>query len=261
MPKSLSTSAIVLRRISYGDDDLILSLITPDGGKQSAIAKSAKKSRKRFAGILEPFTILDVVLTFGRGRKGLPILKEAVLSRPFQTIGPDVLKAAYASYWVELIDSWLEDANTDKETYCLLGEALDYLDTDRMPAVDLSVLFQIRFISAAGYAPNLVSCGSCGKALDDIVPNRAAFSIRKGSLICDACNPRFPKSTLLSKGTIKQLLWMASGDMAKASKIRLTPAAREESIGLLERFIPYHLGKEPKSLAFLRSIRKDTQKE
>jgi len=260
MPKSFSTSAIVLRRINYGDNDLILSLITPDRGRQSAIAKSAKKSRKRFAGILEPFSVLDVVLTFGRGKKGLPILKEAVLSHPFQSIAADVLKAAYASYWAELVDSWLEDASADTAMYRLLGNALNYLDTDKMPAADLSVLFQIRFISSAGYAPDLMSCSGCGKGLDDMVPNRVSFSIRKGSLICDACSPRFQKGILLSKGTIRQLLWMSGGNMAKASKMRLSATAREESISLLERFIPYHLGRQPKSLAFLRTIRRDMQK-
>jgi recombinational DNA repair protein (RecF pathway) len=58
---SLSTPAIILRRIEYGDFDLILSFLTLEKGKLSAIAKSARKSTKRFGGILELFAALDIL--------------------------------------------------------------------------------------------------------------------------------------------------------------------------------------------------------
>ena len=52
---SLSTPAILLRRIEFGDYDLIVTLFTLAQGKTSAIAKSAKKSVKRFPGCWSPF--------------------------------------------------------------------------------------------------------------------------------------------------------------------------------------------------------------
>ncbi|MBW1745923.1 MAG: DNA repair protein RecO [Deltaproteobacteria bacterium] len=58
---SFSTPAIVLRRIDFGDYDLIVSFFTLNKGKISVIAKSAKKSVKRFSGVLEPFSVLEVV--------------------------------------------------------------------------------------------------------------------------------------------------------------------------------------------------------
>ena len=57
---SFSTPAIILRRIDFGDYDLIVTIFTLNKGKISVIAKSAKKSKKRFAGILELFSVLDV---------------------------------------------------------------------------------------------------------------------------------------------------------------------------------------------------------
>ena len=56
----LKTSAILLRRVDYGDADLILTMFSEDRGKVSVIAKHAKKSRRRFAGILELFSVLDI---------------------------------------------------------------------------------------------------------------------------------------------------------------------------------------------------------
>ncbi|MDM8553033.1 DNA repair protein RecO, partial [Desulfobacterales bacterium HSG2] len=84
---TFSTSAIMLRRIDFGDYDLIITFLTLDMGKVSVIAKSAKRSKKRFAGILELFSVLQVVCSRGRG---LPVLQEAVLRDPFIKIRSDI---------------------------------------------------------------------------------------------------------------------------------------------------------------------------
>jgi DNA repair protein RecO (recombination protein O) len=105
---SISTPAILLRRLDYGDFDLILTFLSLQRGKISLIAKSAKKSTKRFAGTLELFSLLEVVYSTGRGH-GLPVLQEAVLQSPFSAIRDDIKKTAYASYWCELINKWMEE--------------------------------------------------------------------------------------------------------------------------------------------------------
>ena len=103
-----TTPAIVLRRRSYGDYDLILTMLTRDFGKQTMIAKSAKKSTKRFGGVLEPFSSLQIVYRSGRG-KGMPVLEEATLINPFGEIRSNIVSTAYASYWSELIVLWIEE--------------------------------------------------------------------------------------------------------------------------------------------------------
>jgi len=65
----------------------------------------------------------------------------------------------------------------------------------------------------------------------------------------------------LTKGTVKQLLWVESGNLAKAGRIKFTPAALMESTEFLEDFISYHLGKNPRSLKFLRQIRNSKFRE
>ena len=81
----IATPAVLLRRVDYGDFDVILTLFTEAAGKISVIAKHAKKSKKRFAGVLELFTVLKVTCQTGR-RTGLLILQEAHLEEPFTGI-------------------------------------------------------------------------------------------------------------------------------------------------------------------------------
>ena len=72
-----SSPAILLRRMDYGDFDVIITFFTLQRGKLSLIAKAAKKSTKRFAGILELFSVLELVVAAGRGR-GLSLHSGAV---------------------------------------------------------------------------------------------------------------------------------------------------------------------------------------
>ena len=60
MPAPLTTPAIVLRSWSFGESDKIVSFLTESHGKLTGIAKGAKRSRKRFANSLEPFSLVNL---------------------------------------------------------------------------------------------------------------------------------------------------------------------------------------------------------
>jgi len=45
--------------------------------------------------------------------------------------------------------------------------------------------------------------------------------------------------------------------LSRAARMKFSPAAILESLDFLERFVPYHLGRQPRSLKVLRQLRKD----
>jgi DNA repair protein RecO (recombination protein O) len=249
-----STPAILLRRIDYGDFDLIVTFFSLERGKISLIAKSAKKSSKRFAGVLELFSVVELVGSTARGRS-LSVLQEAVLTYPFSSIRTDIKKTAYASYWCELINNWVEENRRQVQLYYLLQHALSQLDSGSLPASGLSVLFQMRLLNLSGHAPNLRSCARCQKVLESIQHNQVFFVIAKGGILCQECASGPAGHIPLSKGTIKQLIWVEGGDLTKASRMRFTSQALQEGLEFLEAFVPYILGNPPQSLKFLRQIR------
>jgi len=250
-----STPAILLHRLDYGDFDLILTFLSLERGKISLIAKSAKKSTKRFAGILELFSLIEVVGSTGRDR-GLPVLQEAILRSPFSTIRDDIRKTAYASYWCELINKWVEENRKQAQLYYLLRHVLNQLDSGAAMAEELSVLFQMRMLTLSGYGPNLRQCARCQKQLESIQLKQIVFDISKGGILCDSCAVGTGGRIRLSKGTIKQLNWIKSGDLKKASRMRFGSQALEEGLDFLETFVPYAMGLQPRSLKFLKQIRK-----
>ena len=253
MPQ-FSSPAILIRRLDYGDYDLIITFLTQHRGKITSIAKSAKRSTKRFGGVLELFSLLDIVISEKRG-KGLSVLTEASLSQPLSKIRSDINKTAYASYWVELINEWMEVGEKHPKLYHLLRYVLEELDLGETPEEALSILFQMRLLTMAGLAPNLKECCICGTKVENMKNNRVNINPVKGGLVCENCVGGGLGRIRLSKGTIKQLLWIERGDLKKAVRIRFNQDTINESLEFLETFVPYHLESEPRSLKFLRQIR------
>lgn len=249
-----ASPAILIRRLDYGDYDLILTFLTQERGKVTAIAKSAKKSAKRFSGILELFYLLDIVVK--GGTKGMPVLSEASLLDPMENIGADIERTAYASYWAELVFDWVELGQRQDSLYELLAFVLRGLNSGNISGDVLSILFQMRFLSLSGLCPNLNQCSACFSDVEDVGRSPLNVDLAAGGLVCESCAPYAPDAGCLSKGTVKQLRWMNEGNMEKAMRMRFSRQALRESRTFLEAFVPYHLGKEPKSLRFLRRIRK-----
>jgi len=252
-----STPAIVLRRTDFGDFDVILTLFTQSDGKITVIAKSAKKSTRRFPGVLELFSAIDAVCRRSRG-KGIPVLQEANLVKAHPVIRTDFRKTAYASYWAELVYNWVEDNYQQVPLYHLLIHVLSALDGGSTPEAILHLLFQIRLLALTGHRPGLKHCSRCRKPIEDMGRDKVTVDMQRGGILCPDCAPASSSRMLLARGTIKQLLWLENGPFAKAARLKFSPPALEEGTEFVEAFVLYHLGRPPRSLKFLRQIRKDS---
>lgn len=255
------TDAILLRKIEYGDHDYIITFLTRSRGKICVIAKNAKKSVKRFSGALDLFSVNHIQCRFPKKNKdSLTILAQTDLENGFVNIRYDVFKTTYACYWVELINLWLEEGKKQTELYDLLFFVLDMLNQSDIRMEVLSLLFQIRFMGISGFSPHLEACGNCSTPVDDIHQKNVYFDFKEGGIICGNCLKKKPGSGHgmgVSKGTLKQLVWINTADIQRADRIKSALFAIKEGQILLESFIPFHIGREFKSLKFLRQLRRD----
>jgi DNA repair protein RecO (recombination protein O) len=91
--------------------------------------------------------------------------------------------------------------------------------------------------------------------MDQFQGSSVAFDVRRGGILCEKCYPGKQGHLFLSKGTIKFLAWVLNAPLEKLHRLRFSNQAIEESLRMLETFVPYHLGKETKSLKFLKQVR------
>ena len=254
-----STDAILLRKIEYGDHDFIISFLTRSKGKISVIAKNAKKSVKRFTGALDLFSVNQIHCAYPKKKNnGLMILSQADLENGFGNIRYDVFKTAYAGFWVELTHFWLEEGKPQPELFDLLFFSLDMLNSGIISGEVIHLLFQIRFMALSGFEPNIEYCGCCKTPLDMIEQNKVLFDFKEGRIICQNCIKRESRhGRAVSKGTLKQLFWINKNDVNRVDRIKFSGLAIKEGEGLLESFIPFHIGREFKSLQFLKRLRQE----
>jgi len=254
---SFSCQAIIIRSIQYGDSDLIINFLTDNMGKISAIAKYAKKSIKRFQGALELFNKLNIIIKPVKNKNPL-ILQEASIIQPFENIRSSIIHTAYASYFAEIINSWLEEKYDQKATYDLLNNILEELDKGEINPIIISILFQMHFLTITGIKPNLLTCIKCKRHIDDIKELEIFFNLKKGSIICPNCSKKSDNIVLIKK-SIKELNWISNVDFETAKRIRPSHETTINAINFLENFLPYYLEKQPKSLIFIKNLRKNKQ--
>jgi len=177
------TDAILLRAIDYRDADKIVTLLTADSGRISALARGARRSQKRFGGALQPYCLIRVEVGVGRGT--LDRLAQATVSRPFVGILSSLRKMALAGSAMEVIRRATPENEADPRTFETAVELLEQLEgaDDALPAYLHA--FTLRFLAVTGLAPSLDECCGCGKRCAD--GQAGYFDVSRGGVICRAC--------------------------------------------------------------------------
>jgi DNA repair protein RecO (recombination protein O) len=181
VPGSLKTEGIVLRSLRYGEADRILHLYTPNRGRISAIAKGVRRAKSRFGGRLEPFFRLDLILYEGRSDLLTVTNAETVAAHP--RLREDAAALDGAARACEAVARVFDDGDPHSGVYHLLANELALLDGDPRRAGRANALaFRLKLLLAAGFAPHLASCASCGEQ-----EHLVGFSGAAGGVVCAAC--------------------------------------------------------------------------
>lgn len=181
MPGSVKTEAVVLRSIRYGEADRVLHLYTPHRGRVGAMAKGVRKARSRFGGRLEPFFRLNLVLH--EGRSDLLTVTSAETVEGYARLRSDGGALDAAARACDAVSRLFEAGDPHPEVFHLLCNELALLDADPARATHGNQLaFRLKLLLAAGLAPQLGACASCGER-----EHLTGFSGAAGGVVCSAC--------------------------------------------------------------------------
>lgn len=162
MSQAILTAAIVLRVTDYGEADRIVTLLTESHGKVSALARGAKKSRKRFGAALGLFGCGEATL---RERRDLWLLEELHAQRGFLRLGQELGRFSHACYVCELCQHLCPPHEPEPQVYAQLRAFLDRLD--QLPLADKPAIaplraFELKLLDAVGLGLSLRHCAACG---------------------------------------------------------------------------------------------------
>jgi DNA repair protein RecO (recombination protein O) len=165
----------------YGEADRILHLYTPMRGRVGAIAKGVRRTRSRFGGRLEPFSHVDLQLH--EGRSDLLTVTGADTVRAHAGLRDDAAALDAAGRACDAVARMFESGDPHPEVFHLLCNELHLLaDEPGMATLANQLAFRLKLLVAAGFAPQLSACASCGER-----EHLMGFSGAAGGVVCEAC--------------------------------------------------------------------------
>jgi DNA repair protein RecO (recombination protein O) len=146
-----------------------------------AIAKGVRRVKSRFGGRLEPLFRVNLVLHQGRGELCTVTQVETVAAHPALRERRDSLERA--SQACDAVLRLLDSEEPNPPAYNLLCRELQVLDADPAAATRAHALsFRLKLLLAAGFAPELAACATCGDR-DHV----GGFSASAGGVVCPGC--------------------------------------------------------------------------
>lgn len=244
----------MLKRHSLGETDRVVHVYTREHGKLSAVAKGSRRANSRLTGATEPFTEVSLLLATGRS---LDIVTQCEVRQSFPRLRESLDRLARATYICDLLSSLTveRDAAPSAELYDLAVSALHLLQ--RTP-VDLDTVvhaYEVRLLTALGYAPELRTCVRCGREVGAV---HAGFSPSLGGVLCASDRFSADDSQRLGPRSLLLLRQLAESEPDELLCLMPEPGPMAEVGKALRWYVRARTERELKSAAFLDEVRAAT---
>lgn len=244
------TSALVLRRTETKEADMILTVLTPDLGKISLIARGARRKNSKIAAACQLLAYSEVTV-YERGN--WYYLSEASTIELFDPLRQDFEKLSLASYFAELTEA-VSDTDTAPELLPLLLNALYALTHLSKEPRLIKTAFELRLMTVSGFAPLCDGCAVCGT--EEMA--QPMLDVVQGVVHCAGCKTEGGLSLPLPGGALPALRYVTGCEAKKLYSFQLTGTALRALNHASEALISAQLERNFRTLDYYKSVT-DTQ--
>jgi DNA repair protein RecO (recombination protein O) len=239
----LHVEALLLRSLPVGESDILLDLFSRQMGRLTCLVKGAKRSRKRFSGLLLSAHLLQADLAPPKSGD-LWRLEAASLGQSFLGLRLDWRRWLMAGPVLELLLRACGPHDPHPASLDLALVTLDRLaragDSGEMGSALL--IFLTRLASQLGYGLSLEACPLCGRSLTQDCRLSLA-----GGLVCGECRCE-PQARPTPPGLVKGLLAAQTLEQPALTRLRFPPALLGQGLDFLAAFWRQVLGHDLPSL-------------
>jgi DNA repair protein RecO (recombination protein O) len=181
------TIGINLKTIPFGENDRLLTILTPQHGLIRVISPRSRQYNSNLRGKSELFVINELLISKG---KSMDRITQAQTIESFPKLSKNLGKLTASQYLAELVLSLAIDDFPQEEFYTLLTEHLHRIEEISHEAIDQSaILFAhlaqgvFHFLAIAGIAPQVHQCYLSRKILIPSLEDphwKAGFSFEGG---------------------------------------------------------------------------------
>lgn len=236
----LTTKAIVLSSIKYGDNNLIVKCYTEKEGSKSYLLRgvlSSKKGKVRKS-YFQPLTQLIIVANHNNKGK-LNSIKEVEVVHHYQSLYIDIVKQSIILFLSEVLNLSLQEEEINEGLYQYLETSILWLDThDKSP--NFHLLFLLNLTMYLGFYPD-----ASNQSFEYFDLDEGCFSKRSTSFTNSISG--------IELVNFKMLLGTNFDDLYN---VELNAQSRQQILKILIRYFELHLSgfKTPKSLEVLKAV-------
>lgn len=239
----LSLEGLILRNLRLGDTSRVVTVLSREVGKFSAVAKGVREPKSRFGASLEILSVSSLIVYYRPGRD-LQLISEGFLEREHRELLRGADRYHHGCAALEFLERVLEEEEPVAEIYDLSLRALALMED--APSGRLGTVlraFQLRVAGLMGYTPRIDGCSICGR------PEGRSFGPAQGGLLCGSCTDRVQGAQPVSEETVSLLRSLRAGSLPRNPG----PEACRELEQITEGFLAYHIERY-RGLRSLRSL-------
>ncbi len=232
------TDGIVLKARPYGERDMILTLLTPEHGRITVLARSVGKNKKQSVLYAQNFVFSHYVLFKG---KGMYVVDSADVEEAFYGLREDISRLALAQYFADVAAKSGEES--DAAALCsLLLNSLYLLSSTTIDERLIKLVFETKYCVIEGVFPEVI-CSQCGEQ-----PVKWSF---QNGFCCEACGNGYP----MTPGMISALKHITAYDGKKAYLFSMNDDSVLYLSKLLSDYVSFVTDTDFPSLEYYRSVR------
>ena len=235
----VKTNAIVLSKIKYRDNDLIVKCYTENRGVVSYLLRGVLKSKKGNSKVAY-FQLLSQlqIEENHKANQSLQTIKESKLAYVYKSIHTNVFKSAIVMFLAEVLSNVLREEEQNEQLYDYLKTTLQWFDYQDEFS-NFHLLFLLNLTKHLGFYPNTSE------------KNKPYFNLSNG--LFESKKKGFHSVSGDNLTILKQLLGIK---FEALHTIKLSSKQRQSFLGMILLYFELHLGdfKKPKSLQILNQV-------
>lgn len=217
---NIKINGIVIAENNMSDYDKMLTVLTPNFGKISCVAKGARKPQSALLAGTQLFCFGEYMMYKGTNTYHINSCETIEI---FYNIRTDLDKLKYAIHINKIIqDITEENENCYRILQLYLNTLYTISETDKNLDLVISV-FKMRLLSILGYKPIIMECTKC-KEKD----NLTKFSIRDNGFKCEACGRQDKSAIDMSESTKNAIKYVITAPPKKLFSFNLKDEGLEE---------------------------------
>lgn len=246
MPLEKAT-ALIIRNTDWSETSRISTLWTREYGKVRVLAKGGRRLKSSFESGLDLLSLCSIVL-LRKSSQSLDLLTEARVLERFSQLRHDLAGLNAAYYLAELLNDLTEDYDPHPPLFDEAVETLRNLGQPDMPTWSRLARFELVLLKELGFGPNLEECVGCSTVVKG---TGWAISAAGGGVVCPRCQDGSRDRRKLSLEMLEAMKRLR--DEPEAWQSIREPGLRRELRQILNLFVTYLLGRQPRLLPYLGS--------